>query len=60
MLRGLPNIRLPRVEEDEQPYNPSLDPALKIAEFFGLPVEALLSLGPFRPLTDEIYGRRTP
>ncbi|MGW6056658.1 helix-turn-helix transcriptional regulator [Streptomyces sp. NPDC055189] len=38
-------------------YNPSLDLALKIAGFFGLPVEALFSLEPFRPLTDEVYGR---
>ncbi|MCX5385162.1 helix-turn-helix transcriptional regulator [Streptomyces sp. NBC_00083] len=38
-------------------YNPSLDLALKIAEHFGLPVEALFSLTPFRPLTDEAYGR---
>ena len=40
-------------------YNPSLDLALKIAKFFELPVEALFSLEPFRPLTDEIYGRNT-
>lgn len=40
-------------------YNPSLDLALKIAKFFELPVEALFSLEPFRPLTDEIYGRKT-
>lgn len=39
-------------------YNPSLDLALKIAKFFELPVEALFSLEPFRPLTDEIYGRK--
>ncbi|AYG80957.1 helix-turn-helix transcriptional regulator [Streptomyces sp. ASQP_92] len=38
-------------------YNPSLDLALKIARYFGLPVEALFSLEPFRPLTDEAYGR---
>lgn len=38
-------------------YNPSLDLALRIAGFFGLPVEALFSLTPFSPLTDEIYGR---
>lgn len=38
-------------------YNPSLDLALKIAVFFGLPVEAMFSLEPFRPLTDEVYGR---
>jgi DNA-binding XRE family transcriptional regulator len=41
-------------------YNPSLDLALKIAKFFGLPVEALFALEPFRPLTDEVYGRNQP
>ncbi|MFH8607750.1 helix-turn-helix transcriptional regulator [Streptomyces sp. NPDC018029] len=39
-------------------YNPSLDLALKISKFFELPVEALFSLEPFRPLTDEVYGRK--
>ncbi|WP_435972427.1 helix-turn-helix transcriptional regulator [Streptomyces sp. Qhu_M48] len=39
-------------------YNPSLDLALKVARFFGLPVEALFSLDPFQPLTDEVYGRK--
>lgn len=39
-------------------YNPSLDLALRVAEFFELPVEALFSLRPFRPLTDEVYGRK--
>ncbi|MCX4818855.1 helix-turn-helix transcriptional regulator [Streptomyces sp. NBC_01142] len=39
-------------------YNPSLDLALRIAEFFELSVEALFSLRPFRPLTDEIYGKK--
>ncbi|WP_369209142.1 helix-turn-helix transcriptional regulator [Streptomyces sp. PU-14G] len=37
-------------------YNPSLDLALRIAAHFRLPVEALFSLEPFRPLTDELYG----
>ena len=40
-------------------YNPSLDLALRIAAYFGLPVEALFSLRPFTPLTDEVYGRTT-
>ncbi|MEV7088918.1 helix-turn-helix transcriptional regulator [Streptomyces sp. NPDC093085] len=39
-------------------YNPSLDLALRVAEYFGLPVEALFSLKPFSPLTDEVYGRK--
>ncbi|GGT70667.1 helix-turn-helix transcriptional regulator [Streptomyces coeruleorubidus] len=41
-------------------YNPSLDLALKISKFFDLPVEALFSLEPFRPLTDKVYGRNQP
>ncbi|WP_052847795.1 helix-turn-helix transcriptional regulator [Streptomyces avicenniae] len=40
-------------------YNPSLDLALRIAAYFRLPVEAVFSLEPFRPLTDEVYGRTT-
>jgi DNA-binding XRE family transcriptional regulator len=39
-------------------YNPSLDLALRIAEYFRLPVEALFSLTPFSPLTEEVYGRQ--
>lgn len=39
-------------------YNPSLDLALRITAYFGLPVEAVFSLEPFRPLTEEVYGSR--
>ncbi|WP_051096248.1 helix-turn-helix transcriptional regulator [Streptomyces sulphureus] len=39
-------------------YNPSLDLALRIAEYFRLPVEALFSLTAFRPLSEELYPRR--
>ena len=35
-------------------YKPSLELALKIAEFFGVPVEALFSLRPFPPLADAL------
>ncbi|MDJ1135953.1 helix-turn-helix transcriptional regulator [Streptomyces iconiensis] len=38
-------------------YNPSLDMALRIAAHFELPVEALFSLEPLRPLTAEVYGK---
>ena len=31
-------------------YSPSLDLTLKLAKYFGLPVEALFSLEPFPPL----------
>ncbi len=40
-------------------YNPSLDLALRIAEYFRLPVEALFSLTAFRPLSEELYPRRS-
>jgi putative transcriptional regulator len=36
-------------------YNPSLELALTIADHFRLPVEAIFSLKPMPPLTDEIY-----
>jgi DNA-binding XRE family transcriptional regulator len=34
-------------------YNPSLELALRIAEFFGVPVEAIFSLDPFPRITDQ-------
>ena len=37
-------------------YNPSLDLALRAAEYFGVPVEAIFSRKPFRPMSEELYG----
>lgn len=37
-------------------YNPSLTLALAISAFFKLPVEAIFSLTPFRPLSEVVYG----
>ena len=37
-------------------YNPSLELALTIAEFFRLPVEAIFSLRPMAPLSAEVFG----
>ena len=37
-------------------YNPSLELALAIAEFFRLPVEAIFSLSPMTPLSEEVFG----
>ena len=39
-------------------YNPSLDLAFRIAELFGLPVEAVFSRMPFEPMSRELYGLR--
>jgi putative transcriptional regulator len=41
-------------------YAPSLAVALRLARWFGLPVEAIFSLDPFLPLTSDQLTRRTP
>ena len=38
-------------------YNPSLHLALRIAEFFGLPVETIFSTEPFPRISDLRSGR---
>jgi putative transcriptional regulator len=38
--------------------SPSLVLALRIATVFGLPVEAVFALTPFRPLSEQVYGSR--
>ena len=37
-------------------YNPSLELALRAAEFFGLPVEAIFSRRPFAPMSSQLYA----
>jgi DNA-binding XRE family transcriptional regulator len=37
-------------------YGPSLKLAFEIAAFFGLPIEAVFSTKPFRPLSEQVYG----
>ncbi len=39
-------------------YNPSLDLAFRISECFGLPVEAIFSTKPLKPLSEELYGSK--
>jgi DNA-binding XRE family transcriptional regulator len=39
-------------------YNPSLDLALRMADLFGLPVEAIFSRTPFTPLSQQVYPDR--
>jgi putative transcriptional regulator len=38
-------------------YNPSLELAFRIAEYFSLPIEAVFSRQPFRPLSEQLYSR---
>jgi DNA-binding XRE family transcriptional regulator len=39
-------------------YSPSLKLALRLAEYFGLPVEAIFSTRPLRALSEQVYGRQ--
>jgi DNA-binding XRE family transcriptional regulator len=36
-------------------YTPSLELAFKISRYFRLPVEAVFSPHPFRPLSEQVY-----
>jgi DNA-binding XRE family transcriptional regulator len=40
-------------------YNPSLDLAFRISEFFGLPVDFIFSTEPQKPMSQEIMERNT-
>jgi DNA-binding XRE family transcriptional regulator len=39
-------------------YNPSLDLAFRLSELFDLPIEAIFSRSPMRPMSAELYTRR--
>ena len=39
-------------------YGPTLRLAFQIAEFFNLPVEAIFSTQPLKPLSQQVYGLR--
>jgi DNA-binding XRE family transcriptional regulator len=39
-------------------YNPSLELAFRIAEYVGLPIDAVFSRTPFPPMSTELYGSR--
>jgi DNA-binding XRE family transcriptional regulator len=39
---------------EREEYNPSLDLAFKISEYFGLPVELIFSPQPLKPLSQEL------
>ena len=41
-------------------YGPSLKLAFQIGEYFGLPVDAIFSTKPFRPLSEQVYGMSLP
>ena len=39
---------------EREEYNPSLDLAFKISEYFSLPVEIIFSTKPLKPLSEEL------
>jgi DNA-binding XRE family transcriptional regulator len=39
-------------------YNPSLELAFRIAEHYGLPLDAVFSRTPFTPMSAALYGTR--
>jgi putative transcriptional regulator len=41
-------------------YNPSLELAFRMSEFFRLPIEAIFSRSPFTPLSDLVYKSAPP
>jgi putative transcriptional regulator len=41
-------------------YNPSLELAFKLSEFFDLPIEAIFSRTPFQPLSSAVYRKENP
>ena len=36
-------------------YNPSLELAFRLSEYFNLPIEAIFSRTPFKPLSETVY-----
>ena len=39
-------------------YNPSLELAFKLSEYFGLPIEIIFSTKPLKPLSEALYELR--
>jgi putative transcriptional regulator len=40
-------------------YQPSLELAFKFSDYFGLPIEAIFSRTPFKPLSETVYRKDT-
>ena len=43
---------------EREEYNPSLDLAFRISDYFGLPVELIFSTAPMKPLSQELFEYR--
>ena len=45
---------------EREEYNPSLDLAFRISEYFDAPIEFIFSASPLKPMSREILERRFP
>ena len=43
---------------EREEYNPSLDLAFRIADYFGLPIDLVFATKPMKPLSEEILEQR--
>jgi len=43
---------------EREEYNPSLDLAFRISEYFGLPIELIFSIEPLRPMSEELLNHK--
>lgn len=43
---------------ERQDYNPSLDLAFRISEFFGFPVEFIFSTVEMKPMSEELFIKK--
>ena len=43
---------------EREEYNPSLDLAFRISDFFNLPIDIIFSTEPLRPLSEELLSQR--
>ncbi|MCP4704925.1 MAG: helix-turn-helix transcriptional regulator [candidate division Zixibacteria bacterium] len=44
---------------EREEYNPSIDLAFRICEYFNLPVDFVFSVSPFKPLSEELMLQRS-
>ncbi|RKZ07771.1 transcriptional regulator [Candidatus Fermentibacteria bacterium] len=44
---------------ERQEYNPSLDLAFRISEYFGFPVEFIFSITVMKPMSEELYQQNS-
>ena len=44
---------------EREEYNPSLDLAFRISEYFGFPVEFIFSITVMKPMSEELYQQNS-